>query len=144
MINMLLERFYIGPKYTVGKLFVDGMFLCETLEDVVRDLNKDGDLDDSGEEKIYGETAIPFGRYRVILKRSSKFKRDLPRILNVNNFTDILIHAGNSPEDSHGCILVGENKIKGRLVNSRYWETILVERLRRFFMYDHDVYINII
>jgi hypothetical protein len=144
MINLLLERFYIGSQYTVGRLAVDGMYMCDTLEDVVRDLNHDGDLDDEGEVKIPKFTAIPFGRYRVILKRSPKFKRDLPRILDVHNFTDILIHSGNSPEDTAGCVLVGENKIKGRLVNSRYWETQLVERLRRFIMYDHDIYINIV
>jgi len=123
---------------------VDGMYMCDTLEDVVRDLNQDGDLDDSGEEKVYGETAIPFGRYRVLVMRSPKFKRDLPRVLNVNNFTDILIHAGNYAKDTRGCILVGENKIKGTLVNSRYWETILVERLKRFLLYGHDIYINIV
>jgi hypothetical protein len=144
MINMLLERFYIGPKYTVGRLAVDGMYMCDTLEDVVRDLNSDGDLQDSDEEKIPGETAIPFGRYRVIIKWSPKFKRDLPRILNVNDFTDILIHAGNTPADTRGCILVGENKIKGCLVKSKYWETRLVERLKGFCVYGHDIYINIV
>lgn len=144
MVNLLLERFYIGPKYTMGRLAVDGMYLCDTLEDVVRDLNQDGDLNDPGEEKIPGRSAIPFGRYRVILKRSPKFKRELPRILDVHNFTDILIHAGNSPEDTEGCVLVGENKIKGRLVNSRYWETRLIERLKKFILYDHDIFINIV
>jgi hypothetical protein len=144
MVNLLLERFYIGPKYTVGRLAVDGMYFCDTLEDVVRDLNQDGDLDDPGEGKIPGYTAIPFGRYRVILKRSPKFKRELPRILDVHNFTDILIHAGNSAEDTEGCVLVGENKIKGRLVNSRYWEIQLIERLKRFILYDHDIFINIV
>jgi len=144
MINLLLDRFYIGPKYTVGRLAVDGMYLCDTLEDVVRDLNMDGDLDDSGEEKIYGETAIPFGRYRVLITRSPKFKRELPEILDVHNFTSIRIHAGNSTDDTAGCILVGENKIKGHLVRSRYWETQLVERLKYFLLYGHDIWINIV
>ena len=144
MINLLLERFYLGTKYTVGRLAVDGMYLCDTLEDIVRDLNMDGDLDDPGEGKIPKYTAIPFGRYRVIINRSPKFKRDLPRILDVHNFTDILIHAGNDPDDSEGCVLVGENKIKGHLVHSRYWETILVERLKKFLLYGHDLYINIV
>jgi len=144
MINLLLDRFYIGPKYTVGRLAVDGMYLCDTLEDVVRDLNMDGDLDDSGEEKIYGETAIPFGRYRVLITRSPKFKRELPEILDVHNFTSIRMHAGNSTDDTAGCILVGENKIKGHLVRSRYWETQLVERLKYFLLYGHDIWINIV
>jgi len=144
MINLLLERFYIGTRYTVGRLAVDGMYLCDTLEDVVRDLNHDGDLDDEGEGKVYGYTAIPFGRYRVLVTRSPKFKRELPEILDVHNFTSIRMHAGCGIEDTLGCVLVGENKIKGHLVNSRYWETILVERLKRFLIYEHEIYINII
>lgn len=143
MINLLIERLYLKEDYTIGRLTVDGVPFCDTLEDPVRDFNKDGDLNDSGEEKIYGFTAIPFGRYRVIIKRSPKFKRDLPRILDVNNFTDILIHAGNTSKDSAGCVLVGENKIKGKLVNSRLWETKLVERLKHFLNYEHDIWINV-
>jgi len=144
MVNLLLDRFYMGPKYTVGKLYVDGMYMCDTLEDVVRDLNHDGDLNDPGEGKIPKQTAIPFGRYRVIVTRSPKFKRELPEILNVNHFTSIRIHAGNKPEDTDGCILVGENKIKGALVRSRYWESHLMERLKYFLLYDHLIYINIV
>lgn len=144
MINLRVDRFFIGTKYTVGHLYVDNMYFCDTLEDVVRDLNRDGDLDDPGEEKIPLFTAIPFGRYRVILARSPHFKRDLPRILDVHNFTDILIHAGNSIKDTAGCILVGENKIKGQVINSRYWESQLVNRLRHYLRYDHDIWINIL
>ena len=144
MVNLILDRKYIGKSYTIGDLYVDGMFFSNTLEDVVRDLNMDGDLDDSGEEKIYGETAIPFGRYRVLITRSPKFKRELPEILDVHNFTSIRMHAGNSTDDTAGCILVGENKIKGHLVRSRYWETQLVERLKYFLLYGHDIWINIV
>lgn len=144
MINLLLERFYLGPKYTIGRLAVDGMYMCDTLEDVVRDLNKDGDLDDPGEGKIPHITAIPFGRYRVLVTRSPKFKRDLPEILDVRHFTSIRIHSGCGPEDTEGCICVGENKIKGHLVHSRYWETQLVERLKYFLMYGHELWINIV
>jgi len=144
VVNLILDRKYIGKSYTIGDLYVDGMFFSNTLEDVVRDLNMDGDLDDSGEEKIYGETAIPFGRYRVLITRSPKFKRELPEILDVHNFTSIRMHAGNSTDDTAGCILVGENKIKGHLVRSRYWETQLVERLKYFLLYGHDIWINIV
>lgn len=144
MINLKLERLYFKPDYTVGKLYVAEMYLCDTLEDQSRDYNKDGDLDESGEEKVFAHTAIPFGRYRIIVKRSPKFRRDLPRILNVNNFTDILIHAGNTAEDSAGCILVGENKIKGCLVRSRFWETKLVEALKAYIVYGHEIYINVV
>lgn len=144
MINLILERFYLGSEYTIGKLFVDGLLFCDTLEDVVRDLNKDGDLHNPGEGKIPKHTAIPFGRYRVILTRSPKFRRELPEILKVQDFTSVRIHAGNSADDTEGCILVGENKIKGHLVRSRYWETQLIERLKHFLMYGHELFINIV
>lgn len=140
MINLRLERLFFKEKYTVGRLYVDGKFFCDTFEDTNRDTDKDGTV----EEKIPGETAIPYGRYRVIIKRSPKFRRDLPRILNVNDFTDILIHSGNSVGDTSGCILVGENKIKGYLVRSRYWEAKLTEKLKGYVQEGHELYINII
>jgi hypothetical protein len=142
MINLRLERMFFKTYYTVGRLYVDGTYFCDTLEDRVRDLDRDGDLDEEGEGKIYGQTAIPYGRYRMIIKRSPKFRRDLPRILDVNNFTDILIHAGNISDDTNGCVLVGENKIKGCLVKSRYWESRLMEKLKSYG--DQELFINIV
>ena len=144
MINLFLHRLYFKEEYTVGKLYIGEQFWCDTIEDRNRDENHDGDLDDPGEEKVWERTAIPFGRYRVILLKSPHFGRELPRILNVNNFTDILIHAGNSAKDSSGCILVGENKIKGCLCRSRYWEAKLVEALKTYTIYGHEIFINII
>lgn len=144
MINLKLERKYFCEDYTIGKLYVVDDYFCDTLEDKVRDYNKDGDVTDSDEGKIPGYTAIPYGRYRMIIRRSPKFKRELPRILNVLNFEDILIHAGNGAEDTHGCILVGENKIKAHLVKSRWWEVKLVELLKTYVIYGHELYINIV
>lgn len=127
-MELTLKRLYLKNDYTIGKLFVGGEYFCDTLEDKVRDYNRDGDLDDRNEHKVYGETAIPYGRYEVTLKvQSPKYRQRssytwcsgyLPRLLDVPNFDGILIHGGNSAEDSCGCLLVGENKIKGRLVNS--------------------------
>lgn len=123
-----VKRLYPKENYTIGKLYVDGVYECDTLEDKVRDLNKDGDLLDEGEEKVYGKTAIPYGRYKVTLKVvSPKFSHRssyiwcggfLPRVLDVPHFEGVLIHAGNTVDDSAGCLLVGENKVRGRLVNS--------------------------
>ena len=92
-----LKRRWLNEKATLGELFIDGDTFrqCYTLEDVVR------------EEKIPGETAIPYGRYEVILNYSNRFKRIMPRILNVQNFKGVLLHYGNVPEDTEGCILVG-------------------------------------
>lgn len=110
-MELKVERKWPKDTYTVGRLYVDGKLFCNTLEDRVRDLNT--------EEKIYGETAIPAGRYRVIFNWSPKFGRNLPRLLNVPHFEGILIHPGNTAADSAGCILVGKNSAVGRLSESR-------------------------
>lgn len=102
-MKLLLERRFKGDAYTVGTLYVNGERFCDTLEDRVRDLA-------GGEVKVPGETAIPEGVYKVIVNRSPKFGRDLPRLLDVPQFEGVLIHWGNSAEDSAGYILVGKNK----------------------------------
>lgn len=127
-MDLVLKRIALRETYTIGKMYVNGQVLCDTLEDAVRDLNKDGDLSDVGEQKVAGKTAIPYGRYEVTLKiKSPKFSKldsykwcngYLPRLLNVKHFEGILIHAGNTASDSAGCILVGENKVKGKVLNS--------------------------
>lgn len=127
-MELILKRKYLKDDYTIGHLYVDGQWFCDTLEDKVRDLNKDGDLNDEGEGKVYGKTAIPYGKYEVTLDvMSPKYSVRsaylwcggyLPRLLDVPHFDGILIHAGNTANDSAGCLLVGENKVKGRLINS--------------------------
>lgn len=129
-MKLLLRRRYLGPDYTIGSLSIDGIYLCDTIEDKVRDLNQDGDLDDAGEGKIFGETAIPFGAYDVELSMSPKFKRLLPMVLNVKHFTGIRIHRGNTAQDSHGCILPGENKVKGKVLYSTKYEKEIVKLMR--------------
>lgn len=128
-IELELARIYFGPTYTIGKLFVEGKLFCDTIEDKNRDLNKDGDLLDEGEAKVMHKTSIPFGRYEVIVNMSSRFKRMLPRILNVPHFDGILIHNGIDETSSSGCIIVGENKEKGKVLNSTYWMNKLTEFL---------------
>lgn len=122
-MKLQLERKYLKPEYTIGQLKVDGTFFCDTLEDQVRDLSQ--------VKKVPGKTAIPAGKYEVIVNISPKFKRKLPRLLDVPGFEGILIHRGNTPEDTAGCILVGENKIKGKLVNSTPYEVKLTAILER-------------
>lgn len=118
-MNLRLVRRFKGETYTIGSLSVNGEKFCDTLEDRVRDLA-------GGESKVPGETAIPEGRYRVIVNRSPKFGRDLPRLLDVPQFEGVLIHRGNTDKDSSGCILVGENKVKGKVINSTPYEEKLV------------------
>lgn len=120
-------------RYTIGKLFIDKLPFCDTLEPPIRemkDLNGDGDAVDPGEGKVMGNTAIGAGKYEVTLMYSKKFGRELPYLSNVSFFEGIMIHAGNSPEDTRGCILVGENKELGRVINSRAWENILMSKLK--------------
>lgn len=105
-------RKFKGPEYTIGKMYLNGEYFCDTLEDPVRILN-------SYEDKIYGNTAIPMGVYEVKLTYSGKFKRILPEIIGVDFFKYIRIHAGNTNKDTEGCILIGENKVKGKVINSR-------------------------
>ena len=144
MINIFSERKFFAPTYTIGKLSIRNIFSCDTLEDPVRDLNKDGDLDDPGEGKIPGKTAIPYGRYKVIIKYSPKFKRKIPWILNVKHFTDIRIHALNWPTETDGCIGVGENKVKGGLVNARKTERRLTALLAAYEDAGEEIFINVI
>ena len=125
-MKLRVERLWKKPAYTVGRLYVDGKLYCNTLEDVVRDLNK--------ETKVPGKTAIPAGTYKVIYNWSPKFGRNLPRLLNVPHFDGILIHPGNTADDSAGCILVGKNTEVGRLTQSRYTSdclNVLIEDAQR-------------
>lgn len=118
-MKLRLERLWPKKDYTVGRLYVDDRLFCNTLEDRIVDKNKNG-VFDGDEKKIYGESAIPYGTYKIIYNWSPKFGRNLPRLLNVPHFEGILIHPGNTAADSAGCILVGKNTEVGRLTNSRY------------------------
>jgi hypothetical protein len=109
-MNIQVIRETFTSKSTIGKMYIGGRFFCYTLEDVDRDKNKDGDLNDPGEQKVYGETAIPRGTYKVTLTMSNRFKVVMPLLNNVPGFEGIRIHNGNSSADTHGCILVGESK----------------------------------
>lgn len=125
-MKLLLIRQHIRDTYTIGHLLIDGEYYCDVIEDRIRDRNADGDLDDQDEGKVYGETAIPYGTYDIELTYSPKFKRVLPMLKGVRHFTGIRIHRGNTAEDSYGCLIVGENKIPGKVINSTGYETGLI------------------
>ncbi len=113
--------------YTIGRLYFD-CTKCDTLEPPVRallDLNGDGDFNDAGEGKVYGQTAIPLGSYRVKMQMSPTFKRMMPYLQKVSGFTNVMIHPGNTAEDTKGCILIGENTSRGKLTNSRGWSDMI-------------------
>lgn len=142
-MELLLERKWCKSEYTIGRLYVNGEFYCNTLEDTVRDINKNGTFD-CGEFKIKGHTAIPYGEYEVIVNYSPKFKRELPRLLNVPHFEGILIHRGNTHKDSSGCVLVGENKKKGMVLNSTKYELELTRILKEATSRKEKITIKII
>lgn len=143
MMKLKLIRKYFKESYTIGDLYVNGTYFSNTLEDKNRDLNKNGKFD-NGEIKIYSETCIPFGIYPINLIYSPKFKRELPMLQNVNSFTGILIHSGNTNKDTSGCILVGENKVVGKLVNSREHERRLVAKIKEAINKKESVIIEIV
>lgn len=102
-LELATVRFGGTKDFTAGRLYADGNFICHTLEDEVREI----DGRPVSEWKVQGRTAIPRGRYRVILTRSPRFKRILPELLNVPGYTGIRVHRGNTADHTEGCILVG-------------------------------------
>jgi hypothetical protein len=127
-MKLKLQRRFKGESYTIGSLYIDGEYFCDTLEDKDRGLRQDMSLPEILSVKVKGETAIPTGTYEVITKIvSPKYSGcgvyqfcagKVPRLLNVKGYEGILIHIGNTADDTEGCILVGENKEKGRVINS--------------------------
>ena len=127
-MKLTLKRTFKGPRYTIGKLFINGVYECDTLEDQDRGLTSQMSLEEIKAKKVYGETAIPTGTYSINMTTvSPKFKDRawakpykgiLPRLENVKGYEGVLIHVGNKAEDTLGCILVGENKVKGQVINS--------------------------
>jgi len=127
-MNITIKRTFKADKYTIGKLYVNGIYECDTLEDTDRGLTKNSSLSEIQSKKVYGETAIPTGTYKIDMNTvSPKFKDrswakfcggKLPRLIDVPGYSGVLIHVGNKPADTLGCILVGDNKIKGQVINS--------------------------
>lgn len=128
-MELKLKRIYRKPDYTIGKLYVDGAYFCDTLEDTDRCMRSDMPLSELKEIKVAGCTAIPTGKYCVYLTKSPRFGRVLPLIYDVPAFSGIRIHSGNTHSDTQGCILVGQNKIVGRVINSRQTMDRLMELL---------------
>ena len=125
-MELILERIAKRKSYTIGRLYIQKLvpeeyrtyeckeYFCDTLEPTWRDYK-------NGAYKVKGRSAIPEGRYAVVISYSPKFKQWLPILLGVPKFEGIRIHAGNTAKDTEGCILVGKNKLVGQLVDSRIW-----------------------
>lgn len=129
-MDLKLKRIFRGDKYTIGHLYIDGNYYCDVLEDTDRGLSNDMSEEEIKRIKIYGKTAIPKGTYKVEVTYSPKFKQYLPILLNVKGFSGIRVHSGNTAEDTLGCLLVGYNKVKGQVINSRVTSDKLTALLR--------------
>lgn len=136
MLLLRLNRIYKCEKYTIGHLYAAGQYICDTLEDRVRILNCEAD-------KIKKQTAIPAGNYKVVLSWSGHFQCMMPELLDVPYFKYIRIHWGNDQEDTDGCILVGYNKVKGKVIKSKEAYKKLMELLEPAFKNKEEIYINI-
>ena len=118
-MEIKVKRIAKNPEYTIGKLYLNGEYFCDTLEDTDRGLKDSDSLSDITMKKVKGETAIPTGTYMIEITYSPKFNRDLPLLKYVKGFEGIRIHSGNDKKDTEGCILVGFNKEKGKVLDSR-------------------------
>lgn len=122
-MEILLIRNVRAENYTEGRMLFNGQPVCDTIEDRDRDANRNGRLD-GNEVKVYGETAIPNGRYRVTLDHSPKFSpryggKRIPFVHDVPGFSGVRIHTGNTAADSLGCIIVGMRVGAGVVADSK-------------------------
>lgn len=133
-MELLLKRIACRDSYTIGHLYIDGSYFCDTIEDKDRGLQQQLPLSVNVTKKKKGVTAIPVGRYRVTLAvKSPRFSQKkqyaacngyLPRLVNVPAFDGVLIHIGNTANDTEGCILVGKNTQVGKVLESTqtFWK----------------------
>lgn len=129
-MKLILKRIYTCSSYTIGRLYADNIYICDTIEDTDRGLDCNMPLAKLQQLKVANVTAIPTGTYNILMNVvSPKYSKSnyymnvcngkVPRLDNVPVYSGVLIHCGNTAADSSGCILVGENKVKGQVINSR-------------------------
>lgn len=129
-MKLTLKRIAKRDTYTIGKLYIDGEYFCDTLEDKDRGLKQSMPLSEIKAKKVYGKTAIPAGEYEVTLHMiSPKYSKKqwyvkfcgakMPRLLNIPGYDGVLIHPGNTDVDTMGCLLVGKNTVVGKVLESK-------------------------
>lgn len=128
-MRLTLKRIAKKKDYTIGRLYINGDYFCDTIEDTVRITSADS-LSEMRRKKIQNKTAIPDGSYEVIITMSARFKKLLPLLLNVPAFEGARIHSGNTADDTEGCIIVGKNDKVGWVSDSRNTMTKLMAKLQ--------------
>lgn len=136
-MEITIDRRYKREDYTVSRVYVDGerwgdgSHWCSALEDTDRGLHSGMKKSEITRRKIYGRTAIPGGMYDVVITHSPRFGKPLPLVVGVPGFEGVRIHPGNTAEDTDGCILLGENSVRGKVMNSRYWCMRMQELIKK-------------
>ena len=132
-MKLTLKRIAKRADYTIGRLEDEnGVKICDTLEPTWRDYK-------GGELKVPRKSAVPEGTYPVVITKSKKFGKYLPLLVGVPGFEGIRIHSGNTSKDTEGCILVGQNLEKGKVLMSR----ITLERLMKLIENEKRVFLTI-
>lgn len=142
-MRIRVERKYKRDTYTIGRVYVNGTYFCDCVEDRDRGLDSSMPLAEIRKTKVSGETAIPYGEYEVLITYSPRFRRKLPILLNVPCYEGVRIHPGNTAADSAGCLLMGRNSVVGRVTNSRYWTDRLIDLIQRSLNRGERVWITI-
>lgn len=142
-MEITVDRKWKKDGYTISRLFIDGQRLCECLEDTDRGLRQDMPLEEIKKKKVYGETAIPTGRYAVIMSYSPKFRKTLPEVLDVPGYGGIRIHSGNTPKDTLGCLLPGRNLEKGKVLHSAMYTKMVISRIEAATKKGEEVWLNV-
>jgi Family of unknown function (DUF5675) len=142
-MNIDLTRKRFTNTSAISDLSIDGKFVCYVLEDVDRGLTQDMTLSQIESIKVFGLTAIPTGVYKIVTSMSPRFKRILPRLMNVPGFQGILIHPGNFPKDTHGCLLPGIQQSVNQVLNSRQAFDLIFPRIQAALEIKESVDIHI-
>lgn len=142
-MEILLIRENFTDEYTEGKLFINGVYICDTIEDKDRGLNSSMSEEEILKKKVYGKTCIPYGRYKVVIDWSNKYGKMLIHILNVKCFDGIRIHSLNSAGDSLGCIGPGIKTAPGWVSKSRDTYKVVHSKVDEALTRGDEVHIEI-
>jgi hypothetical protein len=142
-MELILDRIVRTVNSTIGKLFIDGQYECFILEDVDRGLKSTMPVDEIAERKIKAETAIPEGRYQVIIDFSNRFQKNMPLVCRVPGFEGIRIHPGNTKANTAGCLLPGESRTVDKVINSQVAYDRLYSKLDAALKREEKIWLTI-